>query len=166
MSFQLRELILVVRLYVHEHLGDLSCGAQNCVLDGMSDLVPDSDRYFSVNDDVEIDIIAKSHLANVALFQANNALYSRSDRTNLLFDLRSGSGVQQLCHWAPKLPPCVEGDDGRRTKSGPVIRSSISSPECDGDPDQNEARGDRIAEVMLSVALAAVAVAFGAMHEK
>src|SRR5437868_13733928 len=88
-----RPLLAVVGFDMHEHSGYPRVGRLNCVLHLMSDEMSTPYGQVAIQDDVQIDVIIKPHLAHVTLLSLYHAGNGISDAPDVFMELRCGHRV-------------------------------------------------------------------------
>jgi hypothetical protein len=66
----------------------------------------------ATHDNMKVNVVAKSHLADIALFQPENIRNRRCCISDLLFYLGRRCSIEQLSHRKAKLPICAKDNDG------------------------------------------------------
>jgi len=107
----------------------------------------------SIHANVEVYIVAESHLPHKAFVESSNAVNGHSDVTHRFFYAYRRRRIEQFAHWRPNLPNSVEENDWRGTESCPIVCRGVPCEEPYADADKSKSGCDCITEMMPGVGL-------------
>jgi len=121
----------------------------------MCDFVAFPHRQVSIYYDMQVDVVAETHLSYKALVQPNHSGHMSSDLPDSCLQSWIGSDVTEFKNRWPKLPPCVVQDDERGTESGPAICGCPTFPSDKGNrhSGKGKSRCDGVTSVVPSITL-------------
>lgn len=84
------------RFDVDEDFGDVVNAGQDAVFDDVGDSVAGAYGDVSVDDDVEVDVVAEADFSDEAFFEADDAGDQGGDGADVLLNLGGRRGVEEL----------------------------------------------------------------------
>ena len=104
----------------------------------MCDFVAFPHRQVSIYYDMQVDVVAETHLSYKALVQPDHSGNMTSDLPDFCLQSWIGSDVTEFKNRWPKLAPCIVQDHQPGTEGGPAICGCSALPSDKGNRHSGE----------------------------
>src|SRR4051794_4366041 len=101
--------------------------------------------------DMEIDVIAKSHLSDDTFLDVYDLRHGSCNPAHLHLHFLGRCSIEQFGDRRTHLPNTVEENDWGRAKGSPIVGGRIVCEQCNRNADESKCGGNCIAEMMPSV---------------